>query len=68
MTAAFVDRYMEWRDECEALDSAYGDWTRSKRSERGTAFATYRAALDREEKAASDYGLIAAGLEGPERA
>jgi len=65
---AFVDRYVEWREECQALDSAYDDWARSKRSERGIAFATYRAALDREEKAASDYRLVAAVLESPERA
>ena len=48
----FIETYVEWREECAALHTAYGRWLASKRSQREMAFATYRAALDREEKAA----------------
>jgi hypothetical protein len=64
---AFVERYVDWREECEALDSAYRWWGKSTRSESDLAFATYRAALDREEQAARAYELVAAGLEASER-
>ena len=63
----FVERYVEWREACDALDSAYREWVASRRSARSIAFATYRAALDREEKAAFEYRLVAAELADPTR-
>jgi len=60
----FIERYAEWREDCHALASAYREWARSKGSARRPACATYRAALDREEKAASLFRLAAASLEG----
>ena len=59
----FVERYVEWREECQALDSAYRDWARSNRSERDLAFATYRSELDREEQAATAFRMVAECLE-----
>jgi hypothetical protein len=59
----FLATYLEWREQCEAVDCAYSRWTRSGRSGRDLAFETYRAALDRESKAASAYQRVAA-LEG----
>jgi RecB family exonuclease len=64
---AFVERYVDWREECEALDSAYRRWARATASERDLAFAAYRATLDREEQSARAYELAAAPLEGSER-
>lgn len=61
---AFIDSYVEWREECEALETAYWRWTKSRCSERDLGFAAYRAALDREEKAASVYGQASTRLEG----
>ena len=59
----FVERYVEWREKCQTLDSAYRQWARSNRSERDLAFATYRAALDREEQAAAVFRMVAECLE-----
>jgi hypothetical protein len=50
---AFVERYVAWREECAAVETAYQQWTHShsERLGRELAFVAYRAALDREEKA-----------------
>src|SRR5689334_9753215 len=57
-----LERYAGWREECQTLDTAYRQWAVSSGSEREQAFAAYRAALDREEQAASAYGCVAARL------
>jgi hypothetical protein len=59
---ALIDRYVDWREECETVETAYEQWTQSERPERGLAYAVYRAALDREEKAAAVYRLAATRL------
>ena len=64
---ALFDTYLEWRDECEALDRAYEQLTSSERAERRLAYAAYRAALDREEKAAAVYEVAVTRLVGGER-
>jgi len=62
-----MDRYAEWREECEAVHKAYERWTGSERAVRALAYAAYRAALDREEKAAAVYRVAAAQLVGAAR-
>lgn len=62
-----ADTYAEWREECEAVHRAYGRWTGSERAVRALAYAAYRAALDREEKAAGVYQVAAARLVGAGR-
>jgi hypothetical protein len=64
---AFVERYVDWREQCEALDSAYRGWVQATWWTRDTAFETYRAALDREAKAADAYERATARLEDAER-
>ena len=64
---ALIDSYVEWREECETVETAYGRWTQSERSEHGVAYTAYRAALDREEKAAAVYRLAATRLIGATR-
>jgi hypothetical protein len=59
---AFIETYVEWREECAALETAYQRWVESRRPNRDLAFSAYRAALDREEKAACVYGLVARSL------
>jgi hypothetical protein len=48
----FVDSWVCWHDASDDVWSAYERWRDCEKSERGLAFATYRAALDREEQAA----------------
>lgn len=64
---AFLESYVDWREQCEVLDSAYRAWLQATGSERDMAFAMYRAALDREETTARDYELAAARLEASQR-
>lgn len=64
---ALIDSYVEWREECDTVEAAYERWGESERSLRGLAYAAYRAALDREEKAAAFHRLAATRLEGAAR-
>jgi hypothetical protein len=64
---ALIDSYVEWREECETVETAYERWGDSERSERSLAYVAYRAALDREEKAAAVYRLASTRLVGAPR-
>jgi hypothetical protein len=55
-----MERYLDWRAECESVDDAYGNWATT---EGALSFAAYRAALDREERAATVYGKVIVRLE-----
>jgi hypothetical protein len=48
----FVDSHLRWREACEDVRSAYRRWAKSEAAQRDRAFAGYRAALGREERAA----------------
>jgi hypothetical protein len=50
-------RYLDWRAESEAVNAAYAMWSRA-RTGAALPFAVYGAALDREERAATVYGLV----------
>ena len=56
------DRYLDWRAESEAVAAAYGRWWGAAAAEGADSFAAYRAALDREERAASLYGTLLARI------
>jgi len=47
--------YMAWKAECAGVRAAYKNWTRAAMSDTCLAFAAYRVALDREERAAAIY-------------
>jgi hypothetical protein len=49
---AFLEAYIDWRDECLIVEMAYERWQIEPHPDRAIAFAAYRAALDREEHAA----------------
>ena len=49
----FFESYLRWREACEDVRCSYRRWEDSKPQQRGLGFALYRAALDREEHAAS---------------
>jgi hypothetical protein len=51
----FDESYVDWREACEDVRAAYGRWLECPAQQRGLRFATYRAALEREESAASIY-------------
>ena len=48
----FLDSWVCWREACEDVRSAYERWGKCEAPQRGFAFASYRAALDREDHAA----------------
>jgi hypothetical protein len=52
--AAF-DAYVQWRNECNAVDTAYRRWVGPGTSEKACAFGAYNEALNREEHAAERY-------------
>ena len=49
----FVDSWVSWREASEDVRAAYRWWSECARPQRPLAFAGYRAALDREQHAAS---------------
>ena len=55
---ALVDLYVEWREECSSVHSAYERWRRAPRDDSAAAFAAYNAALDREERASNVYAAL----------
>jgi hypothetical protein len=57
---AVMDGYVSWREECAAVHAAYREWLRAGPARRALAFEDYRAALDREERAASEYQRLLA--------
>ena len=59
LTDAYIESYVDWREGCADVDSAYRRWALAEPRDRDLAFLAYRAALDREEKAALVYELIA---------
>jgi len=58
MMDALIDVYVEWREECLAVHSAYERWRGAPRDESAAAFAAYSAALDREERAGDVYAAV----------
>jgi hypothetical protein len=61
------DRWVCWREACEDARNAYEHWGNCESSQRGLAFASYRAALDREDHAARVYSVWTDRLRAAER-
>jgi hypothetical protein len=53
-----IARYVEWRDECEALRASYRAWSLSVGGDRALRYAAYCSAVDREEAAARLYAAM----------
>jgi hypothetical protein len=60
-----MDMYVEWREECAALWEAYARWRAAPPADRARAFASHRAALDREEWAAHVYADLVGRIAPP---
>jgi hypothetical protein len=58
----FFDSYLRWREASEDLRTAYEEWGSCEPSQRIFRFEAYRAALDREERAASVHSHLAERL------
>jgi hypothetical protein len=50
--------YLDWLAESEAVNAAYRVWSRAPRTDAALPFTAYGAALDREERAATDYRSV----------
>jgi hypothetical protein len=50
-----MEMYVDWREECLGLSTAYERWLSVPVAEQELAFAAYSAALDREEQASAVY-------------
>ena len=53
----FILSWVSWREACEDVRSAYECWQQCETAQLGLAFASYRAALDREDQAARVYSM-----------
>ena len=53
-----LSSWASWREACEDVRSAYERWSTSGRPQRCLAFASYRAALEREELAAGIHSVL----------
>jgi hypothetical protein len=53
-----IDCYVDWREESERVESAYRRWATAPSPHASRAFATYAAALDREELASISYAQV----------
>jgi hypothetical protein len=57
-TYELLERYISWREQCEAVQLAYRQWDQCEEwdhGERRLTYASYIAALDREENSARAY-------------
>lgn len=59
----FFDSYLRWREASEDLRTAYEHWGSCEPSQRIFEFERYRAALDREERAARVHSQLAERLD-----
>jgi hypothetical protein len=59
-----IDLYVDWREECVGVQAAYETWRDAMKDERAVAFAAYRAALDREERASEAYAELVVHVAG----
>ena len=53
-----VDAYVDWREERASVWDAYARWASAPVADCRLAFSAYRAALDREERAAHVYAEV----------
>ena len=53
-----IDAYVDWREERASVWDAYARWTSAHVADSPLAFSAYRAALDREERAAHVYAEL----------
>jgi hypothetical protein len=60
-----MDAYVDWRQHGLTVREAYERWTGARVPDAGSAYLAYRAALDREERAAHRYAGLVTGSAAP---
>jgi hypothetical protein len=60
----FVHTRVSWRSESARVRAAYARWLEAPPSDRAPAFAAYRAAVDREERAAAEHLAYVRDVQG----
>jgi hypothetical protein len=55
MIDELMDRYVEWREQSNAVRNTYELWSNAPVPQQGLAFEAFRAALDMEEHASLVY-------------
>ncbi len=60
-----IEAYVDWRNECMSVGDAYDRWTSAPTTDARLAFASYMAALDREEQAERLYAKLIGRVGGP---
>lgn len=58
-----LDRYVEWREDADAVRAAYGGWSGAPAREKAWRFSVYMAALEQEESAATSYASVVGELD-----
>jgi hypothetical protein len=53
-----MEAYVDWCEECAAVEAAYRRWSGSVSAGAAGAFAAYVEALDREELASAEYARL----------
>lgn len=53
-----IERYVDWRTDCRAVQSWYQRWCGACVRERAGVFASYVAALDSEARSANHYARV----------
>ena len=62
LTDEFLEGWVCWREACEDVNHAYELWSHARGRQRGLGYEAFRAALDREETAASALDVYAKRL------
>jgi hypothetical protein len=61
---AMFDAYVNWTEQCQTVRDAYRRWQGASADDAALTFATYTAALDREECASQLYEALVARVTG----
>jgi hypothetical protein len=58
-----IELYCDWRTVCVEVQRAYEEFSRAPAPDRASAYATYAAALDREQSACETYAAQIRAIE-----
>jgi hypothetical protein len=58
-----VERYVEWREDADAVAEAYTQWSGARAREEEWRFSVYLASLELEESSAKSYAAVVTELD-----
>ena len=53
-----MEAYVDWREQCAAVQEAYERWSRAPSSQSADAFVNYQVALECEEWSSAEYAAL----------